>query len=289
LGFTYNATEKLSFKANIGRGYRAPNISEISANGVHPGTNIYQIGNPAFKPEFSLQEDIGFVYASTSLVFNLSLFNNNIQNYIFNQKLVTNTGDDSIIVAGNQTFKFQQSKARLYGGELNVDIHPIKSLHFENSLSIVYGVNKGGSGIKLSDSAKYLPFIPPFHGLSELRFDFVSKAHHIVNAFVKAQLVYYAAQNRVYLADNTETPTPGYTLFNMGIGSGFTNKKGKTILKAYLMANNLFDVAYQDHLSRLKYFEQYPGNYTGRDGIFNMGRNIAFKVDVPLDFELKKK
>src|ERR1700730_14883659 len=168
LGFTYNASEKLSFKANISRGFRAPNISEISANGVHPGTNIYQIGNPGFKPEFSLQEDIGLVYASEYAVVNLSLFNNNIQNYIFNQKLVTSTGDDSVIVAGNQTFKFQQSKARLYGGELNIDFHPVKSLHFENSFSLVYGVNKGTGDVKINDSARYLPFVPPFHGLSEL-------------------------------------------------------------------------------------------------------------------------
>ena len=53
------------------------------------------------------------------------------------------------------------------------------------------------------------------------------------------------------------------------------------------MGNNLFDKAYQDHLNRLKYFEDYPGNFTGRDGIFNMGRNISFKIDVPLAFDAK--
>ena len=64
LGGTYNFSEKFSVKANIARGFRAPNIAEISANGVHPGTNFYQLGNPDFKPEFSLQEDIGFVFSS---------------------------------------------------------------------------------------------------------------------------------------------------------------------------------------------------------------------------------
>src|ERR1035437_7274973 len=57
LGATYRFSDKLIVKANIARGFRAPNISEISSNGVHPGTNLYQIGNNAFKPEFSLQED----------------------------------------------------------------------------------------------------------------------------------------------------------------------------------------------------------------------------------------
>ena len=64
LGATYNFNEKFSVKANISRGFRAPNILEISANGVHPGTNIYQIGNADFKPEFSVQEDVGLTYSS---------------------------------------------------------------------------------------------------------------------------------------------------------------------------------------------------------------------------------
>ena len=48
LGATYNFSEHFSVKANLARGFRAPNISEISANGVHPGTGIYQLGNPDF-------------------------------------------------------------------------------------------------------------------------------------------------------------------------------------------------------------------------------------------------
>jgi iron complex outermembrane receptor protein len=39
-------------------------------------------------------------------------------------------------------------------------------------------------------------------------------------------------------------------------------------------------------VNRLKYFDDYPVNGTGRSGIFNMGRNISLKVVVP--FELKE-
>jgi iron complex outermembrane receptor protein len=169
-----------------------------------------------------------------------------------------------------------------------VDFHPVKRLHFENSFSIVYGQNKEVNEIKLNDDSKYLPFTPPFHSISELRYDFDNKAHHIVKGFIKAQMIYYARQDRVYLADNTETPTPGYALFNIGIGSGFTNKKGKTICNLYVMANNLFDVAYYDHLSRLKYFLYSPTDTDPAHGIHNMGRNIAFRFEFPLDFHLTK-
>jgi iron complex outermembrane recepter protein len=287
LGATYNFTDKFAVKANLSRGFRAPNISEISANGVHPGTNIYQIGDLGFKPEFSFQQDIGFSYSSKYAVITFSVFNNNLSNYIFNQKLLNSIGADSVIVAGNQTYKFQQGKANLYGGEIGIDIHPVKSIHFENSLSVVAGKNKGIDPKLQSDSNKYVPFIPPLHGISELRYDFDAKKSHIVNGFVKIELAYYAKQDRVYLADNTETPTPGYALFNAGLGAGFTNKKGQAIFSLYFMGNNLFDVAYQDHLSRLKYFEPYPEDPRAH-GIYNMGRNFSFKLNIPLNFSSTK-
>ena len=270
---------------------RAPNISlKSSANGVHPGTGLFQIGNERFQPEFSLQEDIGFHTFSKYAVINLSVFNNNVSNYIFNRRLAGAAGGDSLSVSGNQsypTYKFEQGKVDLYGGELSIDIHPVKALHFENSVSVVYGVNKDINPKFRNDSNKYVPLIPPLHGISELRFNFESKTNHIVDGFVKVQLAYYAKQDRVYLTDNTETPTPGYALFNAGVGAGITNAKGKKIVIIYIMGNNLFDVAYQDHLSRLKYFEPYPTDPRPYHGIYNMGRNIAFKLDFPLNFNLK--
>jgi iron complex outermembrane receptor protein len=293
VGLTYNVTENFSFKVNIARGFRAPNIAEISSNGVHPGTNFYQLGNPDFKPEFSLQEDIGFAYTTKQISASLSLFNNNIQNFIYNQKLVNPDGTDLIIVPGNQTFQFQAAKAHLYGGEAIFDIHPIKELHFENSFSVVYGDNKGVPGKSLNPDAKYLPLISPAHGVSELRFDVSSQSDHFINGFIKAQVEYYAAQNRAYLEFGTETPTPGYALFNAGIGGTFTNKNKKPVLSLYIMGNNLFDQAYQDHLNRLKYFVwQTASGYVvpspnGGYGIYNMGRNISFKIDVPLDLSSK--
>ncbi len=193
-----------------------------------------------------------------------------------------------MIVPGNQTFQFKASRANLYGGELNIDLHPVKSLHFENSLSVVYADNKGTAASKVSDSTKYLPLIPPFHGVSELRLDFEWESLTIKHGFMKAQVEYYGAQNRVFTAYGTETPTAGYTLFNAGIGGSFTDRKGKTVVSVYIMGNNLFNTGYQDHLSRLKYFEEYPGNASGRNGIYNMGRNIAFKLSFPINGNLRR-
>lgn len=281
-GLSYRFSDQFTGKVNIGRGFRAPNISEISANGIHPGTNSFQLGNLNFKPEFNLQEDAGINYNTPHITINAEVFNNNINNYIFNEKIASSSGQVVI-----DTFQFRAAKAHLYGGELTLDIHPhpLDWLHFENSLSLVYGNNKSTNSKTIAnDSAKYLPFIPPLHTFSELRANIKKLSNYIGNAFIKIQLENYAAQKRAYLAFDTETPTPGYRLFNAGFGADVFNHKGNTVFSFSFIGDNLFNVAYQSHLNRLKYFEDYPDDPRPYHGIYNMGRNFSIKLNVPLSF-----
>jgi hypothetical protein len=68
------------------------------------------------------------------------------------------------------------------------------------------------------------------------------------------------------------------------------NKAGDTISGAVFTGNsvdlsalNIGDVAYQSHLSRLKYAA--VNEVTGRQGVFNVGRNFGLKINVPLSFD----
>ena len=56
--------------------------------------------------------------------------------------------------------------------------------------------------------------------------------------------------------------------------------KKKKIAEVYITADNLLNRAYQNHLSRLKYCDINP--VTNRQGIYNMGCNVVFKVIVPI-------
>lgn len=287
-GLTYNITEKLMIKANVARGYRAPNISELSAKGVHPGTGFEQLGDANFKPEFSFQQDIGIFFDSEHISASTEVFNNILDNYIFNQKLQSFFGGDSVYKeAGNNypVFKFRQTKAQLYGGEARIDIHPhpLDWLHFENSVSLVYALNKGGNGAVINDSNKYIPFIPPLHTNSELIAEFKKKVSCFSNIYLKVGMQYYASQNRAFLFNNTETKTLGYTLIDAGFGTDVTTKKRRKLFTIGIFGTNLADVAYQSNMSRLKYFDNYPVNGSGRSGIYSMGRNFSFKLTIPID------
>ncbi len=48
-----------------------------------------------------------------------------------------------------------------------------------------------------------------------------------------------------------------------------------------LQVNNLFVKAYLSNLNRSKYFEYYHASPTGNLGIFNMGRSVNLKVNIP--------
>ncbi len=290
LGLSYVINKEWSLKANLSQGYRSPNISEISANGVHSGTNVYQIGNLDFKPEFNLQQDVSVNYNSTHVTINAAAFNNSVRNYIYNEKVLSSTGLDSVIVEGTRTFKFVSSRAQLYGGEIVVDIHPhpFDWLHFENSLSMVYGINKGNKNDKnFSDSSANLPDIPPVRIISELRANIKRTNDFISNSFIKVEADINFNQNRPYLENGSETFTPGYVLINAGLGTDITNKKGQIIFHLNILANNLLNKAYQSHLSRLKYFEDYPNNASGRSGIYNMGSNFSINVNIPFNIRNK--
>ncbi|WP_183568081.1 TonB-dependent receptor [Mucilaginibacter sp. SP1R1] len=282
LGLTYNISDRLLLKANIARGYRAPNITEIGSNGLDPGAHIVYLGNRSFNPEFSLQQDIGFIAYLPNVDIITEVFNNNIDNYIYQARLNDANDNPVIIVPGNSTYQYQQSKAWLYGAELTINLHPqsIKWLGWDNSIAYVTGINKNQPLIaQYGDAAKYLPFIPPLHIRSALKANLPGTYGVFTKLNARIEADAYTNQNRFYALDNTETFTKGYTLFNAGLG--FTIKQAKTASSFYeffIQADNVFDTAYQANLNRLKYFEYYKASPNGHTGIYNMGRNLSFKV-----------
>ncbi len=278
-GLTYNITSRVLVKANIARGYRAPNITEIGSNGLDPGAHIVYLGNRSFKPEFSLQQDAGFIAYLRNVDIQVEVFNNNIDNYIYQARLTDANGNPVVIVEGNSTYQYQQSKARLYGAELTLNLHPetLNWLELNNSLAFVRGINKNKPLIEQSNgAAKYLPFIPPLHVRSELRFKLSGQYGAFSNLYAGIEGDMYAKQDKFYALDNTETFTPGYTLININLGSSIkiTNQKKVDV---FVEAANLFDKVYQSNLNRLKYFEYYQSSPNGRLGIYNMGRNVSLK------------
>ena len=297
VGAVCNLSDHLNLRLNLARGFRTPNMSELASNGVHEGSIRYELGEQDLKAEYSLQADLGLDFTSRYVSAQLALFANRIDNYIFTHRL------NEEIEEGYLTYAYTQGDARLLGFEAGIDFHPVHSVHFSNSFSYV-----DAQLMNASADTKYLPFTPAPRWSSELKWELLHHSHstirhhhsdygsalsHIAshvshavsglsfnNLYVAAGLDCYLKQSHIYSADDTETVTPGYALLSLSAGTD-VQVRGKKIAELYITADNLLNKAYQNHLSRLKYADENV--VTGRRGVYNMGRNITFKVVIPIE------
>lgn len=252
--------EHITVRANIARGFRAPNVSELGANGHHEGTFRFERGNHSLKPENSLQADLGVDIASKYIHVQSSLFLSHISNYIY----LAGTG--SMSSEGEPVFSYLSGTANLKGAEISLDIHPAHRVHVASAFSCVFAKEHSGS---------YLPMTPAPRLFSELKYELFHDGKFFNNTFFAVNMDACMRQDRIFTEGGTETPTPAYTLIGASAGTDLLIK-GKTAASFYVIISNLTDKVYQSHLSRLKYAG--INNATGRRGIFNPGRNISLRM-----------
>jgi len=142
-----------------------------------------------------------------------------------------------------------------------------------------------GTLSEAQDGSNNLPFIPAARLINEVKVELRKNGQSLRNLYLKAELDNTFAQHHPFYGYNTETATPAYSLLNMGVG-GDIARNGKSLCSLFFTAANITDVAYQNHLSRLKYAAE--NLVTGRTGVYNMGRNFVVKLNVPLSFEKTK-
>ena len=284
IGAVCNINEHFNLRMNLARGFRTPNMSELASNGVHEGSIRYELGSQQLKAEYSLQADLGLDFTSQYVSAQLSLFVNHINNYIYTHRIPQE------IEEGYLTYAFTQGDARLAGFEAGVDIHPIHSVHFSNTFSMV-----NARLLHQAASTKYIPFTPAPRWSSELKWELQHHSHSTVmhhhsnhsshrsllnNLYIAANLDCYLRQSHIYSADDTETATPAYALIGLSAGTDIQLNR-KKVAELYITADNLLNNAYQSHLNRLKYAD--INNVTGRHGVYNMGRNITIKIVIPVE------
>ena len=251
LGYKWEFLSNITGRINLASGFRAPNLAELTSNGVHEGTNRYEIGNQDLTNEQNIQTDVSFEYKNEHVEVFVNGFYNVVNDYIF----IEPNGDN---IDGNFVFVYQQQDAKLYGGEVGLHFHPhpLDWLHIESSFESVTG--------KLNND-NYLPLIPANSWTNTLRTEFNNGTSWLPSSYAFATLKSVFEQNNV---SEFETTTPSYALFSIGLGGRIFISEQPVDIR--LSGNNLFDKDYISHLSRLKV-----------DGIGNIGRNINLGVSLP--------
>lgn len=250
LGLKTDIAKNVTARINLASGFRAPNLSELTSDGSHEGTNRYEIGNIDLKSEQNFQTDIALEYKNKHIEFFANGFYNAINNYIFLSPNGTTLDD-------NPVFVYLQDDANLYGGEVGFHLHPhpLDWLHIESSFETVTGKQA---------NAGYLPLIPANSLTNILRIEFEKPWLKKGYSFIKLTSTFNQTKVSAF-----ETHTAGYSLWSAGLGGSFSLFKNEATFT--LSGTNLTNKTYISHLSRLK-----------PDGIFNMGANVMLGLTYSL-------
>ncbi len=248
VGMTYRLIEGLLLRTNLASAYRAPNIAELSQDGMHG--NRYEQGNRDLIPQKSYEIDFSMHYHMKKITFDIAGFYNLLNNYIYLSP-TTDTTETGIDI-----FRYVQENARIYGFETGLAYQPID--WFSVKATYAYLISN-------QDNGEYLPFIPQDKIKTDICFTkrgmgFINDANFAIST------VYAFPQNKPAMF---ETSTADYFLLNLSLGFNIHFKKQKLNFK--LFVNNLLNETYYDHLSTLKELNYY-----------NIGRNIG----VSLRFEM---
>jgi iron complex outermembrane receptor protein len=245
LGYKFTLLDKITTRINTASGFRAPNLAELTSNGVHHGTNRFEVGNANLDTEKNIQLDLSLEYKTGHIEVFGNVFYNHLNDYIY----LSPTG---MIEDGAPVYEYTQHDAKLYGGEFGFHLHPhpIDWLHLESSFEMVIGKQQDGN---------YLPLIPANTFKNTLRTEFDVK-DWLKNGYTSLTVTSTLSQKNTGLF---ETASDAYNLVSFGFGGDIS--LSSLIINTSFSINNLFDTKYIHHLSRLK-----------SDGILNASRNFVF-------------
>lgn len=293
-GATYQLPDNNYIKANISKTYRAPSILELMSNETDPA-NEYKQGDINLNGEAGYEVDVAYGNNGRDVSFEVDGFYNIIHNFIFADRISSKVSGDSLI-GGVPVYHFGSSNTAVIEGiSAYFNIHPgdTKWIEVDNGFTYIYS-----SILNATDSTNHVPFTPAPRLTSEVKF----KLNDRHNCFLSGTYIAFGlqkdwAQTQIYSALWNELPSSPFTLFNAGVGTNFVNHKtGRVICSFFVNCTNLTNVAYFDHTSREQYFWTYNGAYAGQanygltpavvtkpsEGIYNMGRNIGFKLLFPI-------
>ena len=229
----------------------------MTSNELNPGAFAYELGDVNLKPEAGYEVDLAYGYNGGDVNVEVDGFYNYINHFIFSDRLGNTIGQDSLI-DGKPVYKYTANTAIIAGVTAYCHIHPAaaKWMEWDNGFTYIYSLLPGST-----DSTRHVPWTPAPRFTSKLRIKLHDKSASVLTgAYFELGLAKYWAQNNIYNAFWTELPSYAYTLYNMGFGLNFVDRKtNRVVCSLILNCTNLMNIAYVDHTARTQYFWSYNG------------------------------
>jgi iron complex outermembrane recepter protein len=271
IGIQQKLTKELRILLNASTAWRAPQVNELYANGLHHGAARIEKGNPNLSPERSNNLSANLIFNNSKWDIDAGAYLKEIDGFIY---LEPTFPPELTIRGAFPSFRYNQTNARLHGFDMsaayNVDAHWNTSV----KASILRAWNK--------EVKDWLIQMPADRYEAQLMYNF-SNFKKLNETYISINTVYVLRQKRVPATGNIElpgstikqsdylAPPPAYFLLNAEAGTKLKMKHNNWNL--ILAVTNLTNLAYRDYMNAFRYFSD------------EMGRNISLRLKIP--FEIK--
>ena len=243
--------DKLSYNLGFSHVSRSPNMAELFADGKHGPTNRYEKGNSSLEREVSNNIDIGLNFKHGISSIDLSLFRNDIKDFIYLRDLGTTLYDGE-----HQDANWSQKDAVFQGYEVSYT-RPFtlgdRDLYLTLSRDDISAV---------FDDDTYVPRIPSAKNTIDLTLLGDKNEKYSMS-------VIYAESQKDF--SSIESSTNSY----LDLAVKYTNKirlSDKQDLNVMLYGNNLLDKTRRNHASFVKAHVPLPATSFG----FNVSLDYKF-------------
>ncbi len=266
LGASYQLSPAFELSANLSTAWRAPNASELYANGLHQSAVAYERGNPSLQQEQAYNGNVSIEYAGKRLSAELGFYNNLIQNYIYLKP-------DSVPIIRQRgafpSYSYNQVRASFRGIDATIRYQFTDRLLLTSKTSLLFAYDH--------TNHDYLVFIPPNRTDNSLRYQFANQGR-VSDFYASLSGLLVARQNRapavtqqqengqIIFKGDFAPPPAGYFLVGAEVGMNY--RLVNQPLSIILTGSNLLDHAYRDYLDRFRYFTDA------------LGRNISLKLNL---------
>jgi len=242
LGATFNLNERWTLPVNISSAQRLPTAEEYFSNQAgsdelipHLATSTIEIGNPDLVHETANNLDIGLRYRNEGFSFNLSVFYNQIDDYIYLRD--TGLEEDETPI-----FEYVQQNSTFTGFEADLGYQFDDSWNNQWSFRVFADMTE--AELNTGDNIPRIPAERYGVNVNWLRGPWSVSLDH----------THVAKQNSIA---EFELPTEGYDLLDLSLNWVHYSDHIETLV--FLKGANLLDEEIRDHASFIKDIAPRPG------------------------------
>ena len=247
----WDITKQHQLSFGVTQSQRAPQIQELFSNGVHEATMSYEKGDVNLQKEISYNLDLGYKFNTTWMTSELNLFNNWVNDYIYQQQDYQVFNEDleafQLICADPgaclPVLQSAQANAVFRGFEAKT-LFPLMQNHYGAIDLTLFGDYTRGT----FDQGGNVPRMPP------LRYGF-ELSYEKNDLTTQARLTRGEAQND---AGENQSNTPGYLLLNLGAQYQLATFHQSEV-QLFATGKNMLNENIRNSTSYLRNFAPDPG------------------------------